>query len=132
MYALLCHKTIHKVSTLLHKQQWIQLGKTFHSKLLKLYGTLDARRKMAYSFQAKIAACRNHVYKNLAWSNAKQVDFIIVEIETDKESKKEIHIAVLLKLLLTYHHDQQVRNAGARCTGSRFQVHRFQVPGSRC
>ena len=39
---------------------------------------------MAYSFQAKNAACGYHIYKNLAWSNAKQG----VKIETDKESKK--------------------------------------------
>ena len=43
---------------------------------------------MAYSFQAKIAARGYHVYKNLAWSNAKQRDFAIEEIETAKESKK--------------------------------------------
>ena len=43
---------------------------------------------MADSFQAKIADRRYHVYKNLAWSNAKQGDFVTVEIETDKESKK--------------------------------------------
>ena len=43
---------------------------------------------MAYSFQAKIAARGYHVYKNLAWSNAKQRDFVTVEIKTDKESKK--------------------------------------------
>ena len=43
---------------------------------------------MAYSFQEKIAARGYHVYKNLAWSNAKLEDFVTVEIETDKESKK--------------------------------------------
>ena len=43
---------------------------------------------MAYSFQAKIAARGYHVYKNMAWSNAKQGYFVTVEIETDKESKK--------------------------------------------
>ena len=43
---------------------------------------------MAYSFQAKIAAREYHVYKNLASSNANQGDFVTVEIETDKESKK--------------------------------------------
>ena len=43
---------------------------------------------MAYSFQAKIAALGYRVYKNLAWSNANQGDFVTVEIETDKESKK--------------------------------------------
>ena len=48
---------------------------------------------MAYSFQAKIAACGCLVYKNLACSNAKQGDFVTVEIETDKESKK---ISILL------------------------------------
>ena len=42
---------------------------------------------MAYSFQEKIVARGYHVYKNLAWSNAKQRDFVIVEIETDKEWK---------------------------------------------
>ena len=36
---------------------------------------------MAHSFQAKIAAYGYHVYKILAWSNAKQVDFVTVEIE---------------------------------------------------
>ena len=41
--------------------------------------------KMAYSFQAKIAARGYHVYKNLAWNNAKQGDFLTVEIETDKK-----------------------------------------------
>ena len=43
---------------------------------------------MAYSFQAKIAARGYHVYKSLTWSNAKQGDFVTVENETDKESKK--------------------------------------------
>ena len=43
---------------------------------------------MAYSFQAKIAALGCDVYKNLAWSNAKRGDFVTVEIETYKESKK--------------------------------------------
>ena len=43
---------------------------------------------MACSFLAKIAACRYHVYKNMGWSNAKQGDFVTVEIETDKESEK--------------------------------------------
>ena len=42
---------------------------------------------MVYTFQAKIAARGYHVYKNLAWSNAKQGDFVTVEIQTDKESK---------------------------------------------
>ena len=41
---------------------------------------------MAYSFQVQIAARGYHVDKNLAWSNAKQGDFVTVEIET--ESKK--------------------------------------------
>ena len=44
---------------------------------------------MAYSFQAKVAALGYHVYKNLAWSNAKQGDFVTVGIETDKEAKKK-------------------------------------------
>ena len=44
---------------------------------------------MAYSFQAKSAARGYHVYKNLAWSNPKQGDFVTVQIETDKESKKQ-------------------------------------------
>ena len=39
---------------------------------------------MAYSFQAKIAARGYHVYKTLVWSNAKQEDFVPVEIEIDK------------------------------------------------
>ena len=43
---------------------------------------------MMYSFQAKIGARGFHVYKNLAWSNAKQGYFGAVEIETDKELKK--------------------------------------------
>ena len=42
-----------------------------------------------YSFQAKIAGLGYHLYKNLAWSNAKQGDFVTVEIKTDKESKKK-------------------------------------------
>ena len=58
--------------------------------------------KMVYIFLVKIAARGYHVYKNLAWNNAKQGDFVTVEIETDK---KQIHITVLLKLWLTYHHD---------------------------
>ena len=61
---------------------------------------------MANSFQAKIAARGYHVYKNLAGNNAKQIDFVTVEIETEKElKKKKIHIALLLKLWLTYHYD---------------------------
>ena len=43
---------------------------------------------MACSFQAKIVALGHHVYKNLSCSNAKQGDFVTVEIKTDKESKK--------------------------------------------
>ena len=43
---------------------------------------------MAYSFQTKIAAHGYHVYKILVWSNAKQCDFVTVEIKTDKELKK--------------------------------------------
>ena len=43
---------------------------------------------MAYNFQAKIADRRYHVYKNLALSNAKQGEFVTVEIEIEKESKK--------------------------------------------
>ena len=73
MYAFLYHKTTHEVSPLLHKQKDIQ------------------EERMAFSFQAKIAARGYHVYKNLAWStysNAKQEDFITVEIGTDKESKE--------------------------------------------
>ena len=53
---------------------------------------------MVYSFQAKIAACGYHVYKNLAWSNVKQGDFVTEEIETDKASKKIDPYTVLLKL----------------------------------
>ena len=41
--------------------------------------------KMVYIFQAKIAARGYHVYKNLAWNNAKQGNFVTVEIETDKK-----------------------------------------------
>ena len=43
---------------------------------------------MAYSFQTKIAAHGYHVFKILVWSNAKQCDFVTVEIKTDKELKK--------------------------------------------
>ena len=43
---------------------------------------------MAYSFEAKIAPCGYNVHKNLACSNAKQKDFVTVEIQTDKEKKK--------------------------------------------
>ena len=43
---------------------------------------------MEFSFQAKIAARGYHVHKSLAWSNEKQWDFVTVEIETDRESKK--------------------------------------------
>ena len=42
---------------------------------------------MAYSFQAKIAVRGYHVYKKLTWSNAKQGDFVTVEIETDRVDK---------------------------------------------
>ena len=41
--------------------------------------------KMVYIFQAKIAARGYHVYKNFAWNNAKQGNFVTVEIETDKK-----------------------------------------------
>ena len=44
--------------------------------------------KMGYSFQAKIETRGYHIYKNLAQSDAKQGDFVTVEIETDKESKE--------------------------------------------
>ena len=50
---------------------------------------------MAYGFQAKIAAREYHVYKNLAWSNAKQGDFVTVEIKTD-EKKVEKNRSLLL------------------------------------
>ena len=43
---------------------------------------------MAYSFQTKIVAHRYHIYKNLAWSNDKEGDFVTLEIETDKEWEK--------------------------------------------
>ena len=43
---------------------------------------------MTYSFQARISARGYHVCKQLAWSNAEQGDFVTVEIERDKESKK--------------------------------------------
>ena len=44
--------------------------------------------KTAYSFQAKITARGYYVYKRLVRSNAKQGDFVTVEIETDSKSKK--------------------------------------------
>ena len=47
---------------------------------------------MAQSFQAKITGRRYHIDKNLAWSNAKQGDFITIEIATDKGLKKKEEI----------------------------------------
>ena len=91
MYAVLRHKTTHEVSILLHKERW---GSTRQNIPLEsfeatIYARLDTRKKkMAYSFQTKIAAHGYHVFKILVWSNAKQCDFVTVEIKTDKELKK--------------------------------------------
>ena len=50
--------------------------------------TLDTRRNNGVQFSSKIADPRYYVYKNLALSNAIQGEFVTVEIEIDKESKK--------------------------------------------
>ena len=102
MYALLRHKTTHEVSALLHRQRWSSTRQNiaFEITEVTIYATLDTRRKMAYSSQAKIVACGYHVYKNLAWSNAKQRDFVTVEIETDKESKKTDSYCNAIKVMV--------------------------------
>ena len=41
-----------------------------------------------YSFKAKIASRGYHVFKETAWSNAKEGDEVKVELETDKSSNK--------------------------------------------
>ena len=38
---------------------------------------------MAYSFQAKVAACCYHVHKNATWEEAKIKDNVLIELETD-------------------------------------------------
>ena len=49
---------------------------------------------MVYSFQATVAAQGYHVYKNTAWDQAKVGDKVLVEIESDKNLKNLIRIAV--------------------------------------
>ena len=39
-----------------------------------------------YSFEAKIASCGYHVYKNTTWVNAKKGDEVQVEIEAKIQS----------------------------------------------
>ena len=43
---------------------------------------------MVYSFQATVAAWGYHVYKNTTWDQAKVVDKVLVEIESDKKCKE--------------------------------------------
>ena len=81
MYALLRHKTTHEVRTLLPKQPWSSSRENipFENFEVTFYATLDTKRKNGVQWSKKWS-------KN--WSNAKQSDFVIVEIKTDKESKK--------------------------------------------
>ena len=44
--------------------------------------------KMVYSFQATVAARVYQVYRNTTWDQAKVVDKVLVEIESDKKSKE--------------------------------------------
>ena len=44
--------------------------------------------KMVYSFQAKVAARGNYVYKNTTWDQRKVGDKVLVEIKSDKKSKE--------------------------------------------
>ena len=43
---------------------------------------------MVYSFQVTVAARGYHIYKNTTWNQAKVVDKVLVEIESDKKSKE--------------------------------------------
>ena len=43
---------------------------------------------MVYSFQATVSAQGYHVYKNTTWDQAKVGDKVLVEIESDKNSKE--------------------------------------------
>ena len=52
---------------------------------------------MAYSFNVTVAARGYHVYKSTIWVEAKAGDKVRVEIETDEESRRLMHIAALLK-----------------------------------
>ena len=55
--------------------------------------------KKTHSFQAKIAAHGYRVYKNLAWSNAKQGDFVIVRIETKSRKKTDPYCCAIKALV---------------------------------
>ena len=43
-------------------------------------------QRTTFSFEAKIASCACHVYKNTTWVNAKEGDEVRVEIETNRDS----------------------------------------------
>ena len=123
MYALLRHKTTQEVSALLHRQRWSSTRQNIPFEIIEvtIYATLDTRRKMTYSSQAKIAACGYHVYKNLAWSNAKQRDFVTVEIETDKESKKTDSYCNAIKVMV----DIPPRLNSRACAKRNLKAHIF-------
>ena len=54
MYVLLHHKTTHEVNTLLHKQRWSSTRQNipFETFEVKIYATLDARRKNGLQFSS--------------------------------------------------------------------------------
>ena len=77
---------------------------------------------MACRFQAKIAARGYYVCKNLAWGNAKQGDFVTVEIETDKESQKIDPYCCAIKAMVDIpprHHNGRV------CAKTNLKAHIF-------
>ena len=76
--------------TMLHKQRSSSTRQNipFETFEVTIYATLDTRRKNGVQFSSKNRNSWYRVYKNFAWSNANQGDFVTVEIETDKEPKK--------------------------------------------
>ena len=50
---------------------------------------------MNFSFQTKVASRGFHIYKNKTWENVDICQEISVQLETNKDSKRLIHIIVL-------------------------------------
>ena len=50
---------------------------------------------MTFSFQTKVASCGFHIYKNTTWENVNIGQEILVQLETNEDSKTFIHIVIL-------------------------------------
>ena len=50
---------------------------------------------MTFSFQTKVALRGFHIYKNTTWENVNIGQEILVQLETNEDSKTLIHIVVL-------------------------------------